>query len=105
MHACQALFESIRRLRKPDLDDWLLESRSQGFMPWLVSREGLPTRVCKPSFDTESSFDPEVSGPKGRTKCKGLPTRSTTKTLWAKAQMSGGSFSHSHDLKVVAIDL
>ena len=23
----------------------------------------------RPSFDTESSFDPEVSGPKGRTKC------------------------------------
>ena len=22
------------------------------------------------SFDTEPSFDPEVSGPKGRTKCK-----------------------------------
>jgi hypothetical protein len=25
------------------------------------------------SFDTESSFDPEVSGPKGRTKCSVNP--------------------------------
>jgi hypothetical protein len=25
------------------------------------------------SFDTESSFDPEVSGPKGRTKCRVNP--------------------------------
>jgi len=33
--------------------------------------EGNPfPSTLRSSFDTESSFDPEVSGPKGRTKCR-----------------------------------
>ena len=42
----------------------------------------------RPSFDTESSFDPEVSGPKGRTKC-GVEDRVVSEVEPPKAGRGG----------------